>query len=317
MRDAYPAPSATFDHLLDGSPLASSRAFVMSKAIFDFCFLGILHLNMKVFVINLERSTTRRAFMQKQLDKQGVDFEFIKAVDGATLSDEYLSQVCDFDELAKRPYLLRKGVYGCQLSHYNVYKKIVAENLPYALILEDDIIIQPNFKDVLEDLALKILPNEAILLFSQNNYMPTILSEQDSEELVHGYKISYPMDPWAFGSAAGYIISKEAAQGMLKQVLPIRWAADTWGAFYNEKAINIVRCVTPYPVKPVGFKSEIDYVANTTALSKVLTFINNYRIFPFKQLLDIRRKRVLNKSIDSSFYSFTANQSPLAKVVSS
>ncbi|MFC7670046.1 glycosyltransferase family 25 protein [Hymenobacter humi] len=106
---------------------------------------------MKTFVINLERSTMRRASIQKQLDAQEIDFEFIKAVDGAQLSDEYLAKICNFEELAKRPYIQHKGMYGCILSHYHIYEKIVNDNLPYALVLEDDVVIQPGIKAVLAE----------------------------------------------------------------------------------------------------------------------------------------------------------------------
>ena len=264
---------------------------------------------MKAFVINLERSTSRRAFMQRQLSAQGVDFEFIKAVDGATLTDGYLAQICDFEELkTKRPHLLRKGVYGCLLSHYSVYEKIVADNLPYALIMEDDIEIQPGLKALLQAMELTIQENEVILLFSQNNYMPTILSEQNADTLLGTYRVSYPMQPWALGSAAGYVISLAAAKNLAKSVLPIRYAADGWSSYYYDHNILSLRCVTPFPVKPAGFKSDIDYVNNDSFRSKALLFINKHNIFPFKQLLDLRRKHVLDKTAQ---YSFTPEPSPM------
>lgn len=264
---------------------------------------------MKAFVINLERSTTRRAFMKQQLDKQGIEFEFIKAVDGATLTDEYLAEVCNFEELEKRPHIMRKGMYGCILSHYEIYQRIVAENLPYALVLEDDIVVQPKFKDTLNDLESKVQLNEAILLFSQNNFMPTVFSKQHAEKLVNNHLLAYPMEPWALGSTAGYIISKAAAQGMLEYMLPLHIGPDAWIAFYRDKAIGCLRCVTPFLVKPAGFTSDIDYIISDNLLGRALTFVKKYRIFPFKQLLDYRRKRALDKSAQ---FSFTSDASPVA-----
>ncbi len=247
--------------------------------------------------------------MQQQLDAQGIDFEFIKAVDGATLSDEYLAQICDFEELEKRPHIMRKGMYGCILSHYGIYQRIVAENFPYALILEDDIVVQPGFKAVLDDLESRIQPNEAVLLFSQNNFMPTVFSKQHAENLANNHLLAYPMEPWALGSTAGYIISKAAAQGMLAYMLPLHIGPDAWIAFYRDKAIGSLRCVTPFLVKPAGFTSDIDYVISDNLLGKTLALIKKYRIFPFKQLLDYRRKRALDKSIQ---FSFTSEASPVA-----
>jgi glycosyl transferase family 25 len=265
---------------------------------------------MKTFVINLERSTIRRASIQKQLDEQGIDFEFIKAVDGALLTDEYLAKVCNFEELAKRPHIQHKGMYGCILSHYYIYEKIVANKLPYALILEDDVVIQAGIKAVLAELETKIQANEAILLFTQNNFMPTVLSEQNSETLPGKHRLSYPMEPWALGSTAGYIISQAAAKGMLNYMLPIHVGPDAWITFYRDKAISSLRCVTPFLVKPAGFTSDIDYVTKSGLMGKALAFVKEHRIFPFKQLLDFRRKRALEKSMQ---YSFTAEPSPVAQ----
>jgi len=265
---------------------------------------------MKTFVINLERSVVRRASIQQQLDSQGIAFEFIKAVDGALLTDEYLATVCNFDALAKRPYLQLKGVYGCILSHYNIYEKIVSDNIPYALILEDDVIVLPGITSVLKDIETKIQHNEAILLFSQNNFMPTILSDQHSEQLAGKHKLSYPMEPWALGSTAAYVISNAAARGMLDYILPIHVGADSWIRFYEDKAIGSLRCVTPFVVKPAGFSSEIDYIKNTGILGKAVGIVKKYNIFPFKQLLDKRRSLALE---NSTHYSFTSELSPVAK----
>ncbi len=264
---------------------------------------------MRTFVINLERSVVRRASIQQQLDAQGIAFEFIRGVDGSLLTDDYLATICNFKALAQRPYIQLKGVYGCLLSHYSIYEKIVSDNIPYALILEDDVIIQPSIKATLSGIEAKIQHNEAVLLFSQNNHMPTVLSIQQSEHLPGKYKLSYPMNPWALGSAAAYIITNAAARGMLKYMLPIHVAADSWIRFYEDKAIDSLRCVTPFLAKPAGFSSEIDYVRDASIVGRAVAVIKKHNIFPFKQLLDYRRSLALKKS---SQYTFTSEVSPVA-----
>ena len=265
---------------------------------------------MKTFVINLKRSIIRRAFIQHQLELQDIAFEFIEAVDGSLLTDEYLATICNFEELAKRPYLQLKGVYGCLLSHYSIYEKIVSNNIPYALILEDDVIIQPGIKGVLTEIEARIKHNEAILLFSQNTYMPTVLSSQHSEILLGKHKLSYPMDSGALGSTAAYVISNAAARGMMKYLLPIHIAADAWPYFYENNVISSLRCVTPFLAKPAGFPSEIDYQRSMGILGKIVSTVKRYNVFPFKHLLDYRRGLALKKS---SQYTFTSEVSPLAQ----
>ena len=257
---------------------------------------------MKTFVINLERSTARRAFMQRQLDSRGLAFEFVRAVDGAALSDDEVARVCDFERLARWPHLRRRGVYGCLLSHYRIYERMVAENLPCALVLEDDVVVDAALGELLRALEPQLQANEVLLLYSQNTYMPTVLSEQHAHRLPGGtHQLSYPLEPWACGSTSGYIISQQAARALQALLLPIHCAADTWGLFYDEKAIASLRCVTPFPVKPAGFKSEIDYVAPASLLGRALTFIDEQQFFPLKQLLDYRRRRGHARAMQYSF----------------
>jgi glycosyl transferase family 25 len=185
----------------------------------------------------------------------------------------------------------------------------VAENIPYALVLEDDVIIEQGLKKVIDAVAPKLTSNEVVLLFAQNNYMPIVFSEQDDESLLSDRRLVYPMEPWALGSAAGYIVTNEAAKGLMSYVFPVREPADAWVAFYRKKAISNLQCITPFAIKPAGFDSNIDYVSSQSLVGLISSIVKKYKIFPFKQLLDYRRKRML---ISSSAYSFTAERSPVA-----
>ena len=96
---------------------------------------------MKTFVINLPHATARRERVRTILaEHPSLDVEFIEAVDGRKLSAEEI----------ERRFDLRKGNFramcrmlpeeiGCTLSHQTCYRRMVAEGIPYALILEDDL----------------------------------------------------------------------------------------------------------------------------------------------------------------------------------
>ena len=81
----------------------------------------------------------------------GVDFSFIKAVDGKQLNEEKLKEMdIKLCNEWKDPYSGRNltwGEVGCMMSHYNIYKKCVEENIDVAIILEDDVTIPDNFTD--------------------------------------------------------------------------------------------------------------------------------------------------------------------------
>ena len=81
------------------------------------------------------RSPDRRTHIVAELQRSGLDYEVVPAVDGRSLDlndrnlvDPTLATRCPFPA----------GAAGCALSHFNVYKKIIDDGRDRALILEDD-----------------------------------------------------------------------------------------------------------------------------------------------------------------------------------
>jgi GR25 family glycosyltransferase involved in LPS biosynthesis len=106
---------------------------------------------MRVFVINLPGDAHRRAFMERQLAGPGIAYEFVRAVDG---HDEAVDHECD-DALAEREWgvALNRGEKGCALSHRLIYERMLDEDIPIALVLEDDAVLHPSFLAVAQALA--------------------------------------------------------------------------------------------------------------------------------------------------------------------
>lgn len=94
-----------------------------------------------IFLINLDRSPDRLAFMQEQFRTIGLTVERVSGVNG-TAVPEYLAE--DF----RGPSLLTPGEVGCYASHLVIAKVIVERELPYGIILEDDVLLEPCFENV-------------------------------------------------------------------------------------------------------------------------------------------------------------------------
>lgn len=97
--------------------------------------------NLGIMCINLETKTERREFMVEQLDRLGFPYKIFKAVDGKKINIhdnvvEYNENLFGYKPLRNRH--LSYGEIGCMLSHYFVYKKMLATSHDYFLILEDD-----------------------------------------------------------------------------------------------------------------------------------------------------------------------------------
>ncbi|MFC7159339.1 glycosyltransferase family 25 protein [Pseudidiomarina halophila] len=101
----------------------------------------------KVLVINLERSPQRWHAMVEQLEASGLPYERVEAVAGDTLTAEQIAQV--FDSKAARHnyhYQLSRGEIGCYLSHLKAWQTILNQQLDYAIVLEDDVVLDAKFR---------------------------------------------------------------------------------------------------------------------------------------------------------------------------
>jgi len=89
---------------------------------------------------NIYILTVKDSIRESRIKKrfEGLNYEFFYGVDGTKVDKQYYESKGSI-----RTY----GQLGCTLSHVNLYKKIVDENIEMALILEDDCIFNDNFKN--------------------------------------------------------------------------------------------------------------------------------------------------------------------------
>ena len=103
-----------------------------------------------IFVISLTDAAERRSSISATLAARGLDFTFIDAVDGRGGLPEGADAMIDRPGTRAawgRP--LADTEYACALSHMSVYRRILEEDLPGALVLEDDAILTPLFDEFL------------------------------------------------------------------------------------------------------------------------------------------------------------------------
>jgi len=109
---------------------------------------------MKIFVVHYAKLTKRKDSIIKQLSKYNFDFEFISNHGKENLT---------FDE-RKMFKNISDGEISVALHHIECYKRIVEESIDYALIVEDDIVVCNNFREILES-YIKELPYHWDMLF--------------------------------------------------------------------------------------------------------------------------------------------------------
>ena len=108
-------------------------------------------MTVPVYVLNLERDRGRRDYMQATLAAVGISAQFAPGVDGRALSQADLAMVDRKRCLHVYGSEMRPGEIGCYLGHYRLYQRLLAEGVKIALILEDDVRIDPALPKLLDE----------------------------------------------------------------------------------------------------------------------------------------------------------------------
>lgn len=161
-------------------------------------------------VINMFNRTDRLQSITEKLKKERLSFQRYEAVDGRslTLTQDLLTLFKDND------FGFRRGVIGCALSHYNLWKELVKSNKPYYIIMEDDASFCKNFFNKLQEI-LKVRNYDILFLgyhMSQNNRLAN--KEKYNVESENTVVESLKTDLYIGGTHC-YIITKEGASSLL------------------------------------------------------------------------------------------------------
>jgi glycosyl transferase, family 25 len=258
--------------------------------------VALEHLH--VMIISLAQAANRQRLMTAQLDWPGMpDYEFLDAVDGRLLDSKQRDRLYDETAAINFKRALTAPEIGCAESHLTAYRRILEQNLPAALILEDDALLGHQFSQVLERLLPILEPDhpQVILLSHVSRY-----SAWGGLRLDRLHRLYRPYR--AYGAHA-YLITRAGAQAMLDLLQPIYTVADDWIHVMRSGRVR-VNAVVPYPVgtMPAAKDSQIGNERFMTAKrgSSLYRWIHKY--LWMKLLFQLLGKPVLRlKKQDSSW----------------
>lgn len=192
-----------------------------------------------ILVINLDRAPERLSKITAQLEKLGLPWERVPAVDGKTLSMEDQS-LLDTDGFGKRhgksPL---PGELGCYVSHVHAFQRFAASTASYALILEDDVELRADLPDALK-MSLEHADTWDILKLSGVHHGTPITTAK----LEKGFRMVSMLSKCTGASA--YLVNRRAVNRMKDDLLPMRVPFDhefDRGWHWKIK----VRYLLPYP----------------------------------------------------------------------
>lgn len=201
------------------------------------------------FVINLAHAVERRAHMEQQLQMQGIQAEFIDAVNGRQMNEAERQSHLNSEKMREIGWKLSPAEIGCALSHLKVYELMVERQLPYAIILEDDIELAGDFAALFQDETFKQIeqdipahePHSVQLNYVRRAYRYGFTDIVGTRYMrVRSYSATW--------STAAYIITLPAAKKLLEERYPIWAPADDWNYSARELGWFTMHAISPNPV---------------------------------------------------------------------
>lgn len=147
--------------------------------------------------------------MQSQFDALGLDACRIEAVTPSDLSDADKARYCN----PARILWLQETEISCLMSHFAALRELVASRESYAAIFEDDVVLSSALPEFLA--AFEAAPPATELLRLETDNKGVRLSPDRSQKLAN-FSLVKPRGPTS--GSAGYIVSRQAAIGILESV---------------------------------------------------------------------------------------------------
>ena len=201
--------------------------------------------------------------MSNMLARRAIEPTWFDAVDGRIMSDDELVSCVDRLRADREYGPLSRAEIGTSLSHLGIYRNMVEQQIPYAVILEDDVELAEDFSTLLEadgtsGLAGVFQQDESVMVQMTHVRRGYRWGRRriGSREIVkpHG-------GVWL---TSGYFITLAAARNLLKHAYPVFMVADHWRYFERQGWLKIY-ALTPNPV----WESEHSKQSDITAAGRV------------------------------------------------
>lgn len=181
-----------------------------------------------IFILTLPGDDDRRRPMLDALDRAGLSYQLFMGVDGRSGLPAEFEDFVDRDAaFARIGRQMSDGELACALSHRQIYQYIVTSDLPGAVILEDDGILQPGFADFVRSGDFRNVPM-VLIDFAYGRAMPF------RRIRVRGGELRRAAAQATMTSA--YSCSREAAERLYETSTPVTHPADWPAKLYDLQA---------------------------------------------------------------------------------
>lgn len=222
--------------------------------------------NIKIFLINLDRSPDRLANAVKNLNAVGLPFERIPAVDGSKLDMENMESFAVKAAIEKNKWITPPAI-GCSLSHYSAYKSLLASDAEWGVVMEDDVEFSKDIVDVLNSAVDVVNKTDIFLLYFHGDEKSFCSPAKINVNSKYSF---YPASTlWGGYSTGGYLIHRDVARRLHEYVFPVHISADSYGVFHQDGAIDGLWALLPPISRTSNFGSDISYSKVGSVLRKI------------------------------------------------
>lgn len=184
--------------------------------------------NTPIFIINLATDVDKRKHMEALCKTNNIEGRFIDAVYGKKLSAEEIQRVYDKQlAITECGRELTFGEIGCTLSHLKIYQTMMDENIQQAVVLEDDVLLNAHFLELIENVSSFPSDYELMLLgyysdeVTEKSSPANIWSKQQIVNGIHAQRLVMP----TYGTH-GYLINLVGAKKLAKELALIKKPID-------------------------------------------------------------------------------------------
>lgn len=181
---------------------------------------------MILYFINSKEERKRLKYIRKVIYSLNLNCKAIRinAIDGKSLIQEDILKSFDLNKYNKKNlWAITQEEIACCLSHRKCYQSLIASDEEYALVFEDDIIINNNFKEYLQFIDENLKSNVPRIILLSGWYWYSSKKIIDSKH--------YLCKIFDGRLAHAYFINKIAAKLILEK--KPYYVADNWNEIKN------------------------------------------------------------------------------------
>lgn len=210
-------------------------------------------MKLLTYLINLDGSHARLEQASQQLEQAGMPFTRFAAVDGRGKPLAEFKNYNDAKANAELGRSMLNAEIGCYLSHKGCVEQFLKSDADYLLVLEDDIQLMPQFKNIIDSIINYLNNHKAldwylINIGAKKKKLARSIVHISEHELLHAYY--FPI------RTISLIWSRAGAEAFIKMnkdiYKPIDVTFQNWLS-QNGKGLS----VWPPLIRPLGLDSDI------------------------------------------------------------